>query len=217
MESSEAVVCELLLAEAQRLLAGATQQAATPQARPAQTARAPGQSAALAALADVRQAATTLGMQLLPLRSPTDLATLLVVSLLYPAGTPARATKMLAELLSRGVELPGEYELMQLLDRLEASSSWTAALSKLSVPSERRVVLIPPVVKCVACGCSSLTTITAASCHSQPIVYSTRGTLARPTGRLACHEPLARRRERGVVGGWGGGRRTVRRATPSNG
>ena len=128
MESSEAVVCELLLAEAQRLLAGATQQAATPQARPAPPARAIGQSAALAALADVRQAATTLGMQLLPLRSPTDLATLLVVSLLYPAGTPARATKMLAELLSRGVELPGEYELMQLLDRLEASSSWTAAL-----------------------------------------------------------------------------------------
>ena len=45
------------------------------------------------------------------------------------------------------------------------------------MPSERRVVLIPPVVKCVACGCSSLTTIKAASCHSQPIVYSTRGTL----------------------------------------
>ena len=123
MESSEAVVCELLLAEAQRLLAGATQQAATPQARPAPPARAPGQSAALAALADVRQAATTLGMQLLPLRSPTDLATLLVVSLLYPAGTPARATKMLAELLSRGVELPGEYELMQLLDRLRSQLS----------------------------------------------------------------------------------------------
>ena len=207
MESSEAVVCELLLAEAQRLLAGATQQAATPQARPAPPARAIGQSAALAALADVRQAATTLGMQLLPLRSPTDLATLLVVSLLYPAGTPARATKMLAELLSRGVELPGEYELMQLLDRLEASSSWTAALSKLSVPSERRVVLIPPVVKCVACGCSSLAAAR----------WRRRRHQCAATGRLACHEPLARRRERGIVGGWGGGRRTVRRATPSNG
>ena len=94
-----------------------------------------------------------LGLQLHPLRSLDELAAVLETQLVYPEGTPRRARRMLEELRLRGVNLSTEFELTQLIERLEASDGWAAALGKLRVPSERRVVLVPPVTRCVVPGC----------------------------------------------------------------
>ena len=51
--------------------------------------------------APVHEEAATVGRQLLPLRSPAELATLLQAELLYPPGTPKRSYKVLEELRTR--------------------------------------------------------------------------------------------------------------------
>ena len=94
MELAEAWVCEQLLAAARqhmpRMAARplSTAQAARPffPATPllAEAAEAKELQAAQAALASVRAEAAAVGWQLLPLRSPAELATLLQVELLYP-------------------------------------------------------------------------------------------------------------------------------------
>ena len=106
-----------------------------------------------AALAAVEKEASMLGLQLHPLRSLDELAAVLETQLVFPEGTPRRARRMLEELRLRGVNLSTEFELTQLIERLEASDGWAAALGKLRVPSERRVVLVPPVTRCVVPGC----------------------------------------------------------------
>ena len=80
-----------------------------------------------------------------PLRSLEEIAALLELQLVFPSGMPRRARRMLDELRLVGVNVSTEYEVMQLLNRLEGSDRWTKALGMLRVPSERRVVLVPPV------------------------------------------------------------------------
>ena len=174
----DAFWCERLLAEAQRFLP-----TAPTRARPAvmpqhvtEAAAARELQAAQAAITSVNEEAATVGKQLLPLRSAGDLIALLQVELLYPPGTPARSSKMLVELRCRGVVVPSEFELDELLRRLHATDEWESALRKMTVPAERRCVLVPPVTECVVCGAAGL--VPARDGRStQPAVYSCRGQL----------------------------------------
>ena len=79
------------------------------------------QSSAESMLESVNTEAAVIGKQFLPLRSPDELAQLLHVELLYPAGTPHRGRAMLAELHLRGIHVSTEYELMILVERLEST------------------------------------------------------------------------------------------------
>ena len=54
-----------------------------------------------AALAAVEKEASILGQQLYPLRSPGEVAAVLEAQLVFPAGTPHRARRMLEELRLR--------------------------------------------------------------------------------------------------------------------
>ena len=71
MQPFEVLVCEQLLAEAQRFLAGAAPPASVA-AAPHSDAAAAELSAAHAALAPIYKEAQSVGLQLLPLRSPAD-------------------------------------------------------------------------------------------------------------------------------------------------
>ena len=94
MAALNAIVCEALLAEAfQHLPTSARSASATPHVVEAAAVRE--LQAAHAALGTVREEAATVGRQLLPLRSPAELATLLQAELLYPPGTPKRSYKVL--------------------------------------------------------------------------------------------------------------------------
>ena len=132
-----------------------------------------------------------LGLQLHPLRSLDELAAVLETQLVFPEGTPRRARRMLEELRLRGVNLSTEFELTQLIERLEASDGWAAALGKLRVPSERRVVLVPPVTRCVVPGCQGGRLVHARDGRSScPQVFSIDGELkAELCGRecVDCH------------------------------
>ena len=66
------------------------------------------------------------------------------------------AFKMQVELRSHGVCIPTEDEVAQLVERLEAMDAWAKAQQRLCVPSEKRVVLVPPVAKSVVCGGTTL-------------------------------------------------------------
>ena len=93
ISAMEAFLTEMLLAEAQQYLPTATARA-RPSATVPQVVEAAADrelQAARAALASVREEAAAVGRQLLPLRSPRDLATLLQMELLYPPGTPKRS------------------------------------------------------------------------------------------------------------------------------
>ena len=114
MAALNALVCEQLLAEAlQHLPTSARAAFATPHVAEAAAVRE--LQAAHSALGTVREEAATVGQQLLPLRSPAELATLLQAELLYPPGTPKRSYKVLVELRTRGVTVPSEFELDLLL------------------------------------------------------------------------------------------------------
>ena len=63
---------------------------------------------------------------------------------------------MQVELRSHGVCIPTEDEVAQLVERLEAMDAWAKAQQRLCVPSEKRVVLVPPVAKSVVCGGTTL-------------------------------------------------------------
>ena len=114
MAALNALVCEQVLAEAlQHLPTSARAAFATPHVAEAAAVRE--LQAAHSALGTVREEAATVGQQLLPLRSPAELATLLQAELLYPPGTPKRSYKVLVELRTRGVTVPSEFELDLLL------------------------------------------------------------------------------------------------------
>jgi hypothetical protein len=114
MAALNALVCEQLLAEAlQHLPTSARAAFATPHVAEAAAVRE--LQAAHSALGTVREEAATVGQQLLPLRSPAELATLLQAELLYPPGTPKRSYEVLVELRTRGVTVPSEFELDLLL------------------------------------------------------------------------------------------------------
>ena len=148
MAALNAIVCEALLAEAfQHLPTSARSASATPHVVEAAAVRE--LQAAHAALGTVREEAATVGRQLLPLRSAAELATLLQAELLYPPGTPKRSNKVLVELRTHGVAMPSEFELDLLLSRLHAHDDWNRALRSMTVPSEQRCVLVPPVTECV--------------------------------------------------------------------
>ena len=123
----EAVVAEQLLAEAQRIFASGPA-LPPPLAAPAAVPAARPLAEAQAALASVHKEAASLGVQLLPLRSPADILKLAEVELLYPAGLTNRWRKMLAELRDRHVHVATEFELVQLVERLEQLDEWAAAL-----------------------------------------------------------------------------------------
>ena len=150
----ESTVMEMLLVEAQQQL---STDALVPDALLCQQCAEPtapsSMSGACAALAADEKEASVLGLQLHPLRSLDELAAVLEAQLVFPEGTPRRARRMLEELRLRGVNLSTEFELTQLIERLEASDGWAAALDQLRVPSERRIVLVPPVTRCVVPGC----------------------------------------------------------------
>lgn len=176
----EAFIIEQLLASAQRFLA-AEEAAAAPVAAATTVAEAPppppprGLSAAERALLPIQKQAAALGLQLLPLRGPGDIATMLEVELLYPAGTPHRTKLVLGELRSRHLPIKDPFELEMLLRNLDASESWAQALSRLKLPGETRCTLLPPVSACAVCG-SSLRDESNGR-PSFPTVYSCRGVL----------------------------------------
>ena len=173
VELLNAIVCEALLAEArQHLLSeGLSKGAAEGRVEAAAVRELQASHAAL-------EEAATVGRQLLPLRSPAELATLLQAELLYPPGTPKRSYKVLEELRTRrrGVAVPSEFELDLLLSRLHASDDWNRALRSMTVPGEQRCVLVPPVTECVVCGSTQL--VHARDGRSRPrTVFSRRGKL----------------------------------------
>ena len=97
-----AYVCELLLAEARQHLPPSAARALSASATPlAEAAAARELQVGRAALASVREEAAAVGQQLLPLRSPAELAILLQVELLYPLGTPKRSYKVRVAWLCR--------------------------------------------------------------------------------------------------------------------
>ena len=89
MQDLNALLCEALLAEAQQLLGQhfSDGRVGAAEAR-VEAAAARDLQASHAALDTVREEAATVGRQLLPLRSPAALATLLQAELLYPARIP---------------------------------------------------------------------------------------------------------------------------------
>ena len=91
-------------------------------------------------------------MELYPLTTVAEVAALVASALLYPSGTPFRASRMRTELHIRGVHLTTDYELTRLLQRLEASGGWAELLATLRVRGEKRCTLVPPVTACVVCG-----------------------------------------------------------------
>ena len=150
-------MCELLLAEARQHLPPSAARALSASATPlADAAAARELQVGRAALASVREEAAAVGQQLLPLRSPAELAILLQVELLYPLGTPKRSYKVMVELRARGVVVPSQSELDLLLSRLHACDAGTRALRSLKAPAEKRCVLVPPVSECVVCGGTDL-------------------------------------------------------------
>lgn len=155
----DAIVAEQLLAEARRFLTAEASSAEQPAALLPSSAPpldGPLAAAAADALDDVRQAAIGIGLQLQPLRTPGEVTILLEVELLYPHGVPKRSSLVLEELRARGVHsVPTEFELERLLDHLDASDGWAQAKARLFVPSEKRCVLVPPVTRCVVCGCTA--------------------------------------------------------------
>ena len=185
MAALNAIVCEALLAEAfQHLPTSARSASATPHVVEAAAVRE--LQAAHAALGTVREEAATVGRQLLPLRSPAELATLLQAELLYPPGTPKRSNKVLVELRTHGVAMPSEFELDLLLSRLHAHDDWNRALRSMTVPSEQRCVLVPPVTECVVCGSTQF--VHARDGRSSPrTVYSCRGKLSSELCGMQCN------------------------------
>ena len=133
----------------------------------------------------MRAQAAAVGQQLLPLRSPAELAILLQVELLYPRGTPKRSYKVLVELRVRGVVVPSQSERDLLLSRLHACDAWTRALRSLKAPAEKRCVLVPPVSECVVCGGTDLIDARNGR-YSQRDVYSCRGMLDGELCGLQC-------------------------------
>ena len=178
MEDLNALVCEALLAKAQQLLGqhSSDGRVGAAEAR-VEAAAARDLQASHAALDSVREEAATVGRQLLPLRSPAALATLLQAELLYPFGTPQRSHVVLEELRTRGIDVPSECELELLLSRLHASDDWKGALRSMTVPGEQRCVLVPPVNECVVCGNTQLTHARHGR-SSARTVYSCRGKLS---------------------------------------
>ena len=185
MAALNAIVCEALLAEAsQHLPTSARSASATPHVVEAAAVRE--LQAAHAALGTVREEAATVGRQLLPLRSAAELATLLQAELLYPPGTPKRSNKVLVELRTHGVAMPSEFELDLLLSRLHAHDEWNRALRSMTVPSEQRCVLVPPVTECVVCGSTQF--VHARDGRSSPrTVYSCRGKLSGELCGMQCN------------------------------
>ena len=127
----EAFVLAQLLADAEKLLAAEVAPPSAPAAltlAPAVPHPDPEVAAGERALVSVQKEAAAVGLQLLPLRSPGDLAALLEAELLEQL--------VQAELRLRGLPLLDEFMLEQLLTRLDASELWSAALARLQLPSE---------------------------------------------------------------------------------
>eukprot|EP00964_Phaeocystis_antarctica_P007305 scaffold3964_cov67-Phaeocystis_antarctica.AAC.6 len=102
-------------------------------------------------LGGMREEAATIEMELYPLTTVAEVAALVASALLYPSGTPFRASRMRTELHIRGVHLTTDYELTRLLQRLEASGGWAELLATLRVRGEKRCTLVLPVTACVVC------------------------------------------------------------------
>ena len=129
----EAFVLAQLLADAEQLIATEVAPPPAPAAltlAPAVPHPDPEVAAGERALVSVsvQKEAAAVGLQLLPLRSPGDLAALLEAELLEQL--------VQAELRLRGMPLLYEFMLEQLLTRLDASELWSAALARLHLPSE---------------------------------------------------------------------------------
>ena len=63
---------------------------------------------------------------------------------------------MLEELRLRDVNVSTEFEVTQLLQRLESSDGWAAALGRLHAPSERRVTPALQSPSCQGDGASTI-------------------------------------------------------------
>ena len=162
--SAEAIVCQLLedvTAWPQRALA--LGRAPTRREECAALRPAVGLARAEAFIASVEREATILGKQLLPLHQPREIVALLEAELMYPNDTPHRAAKLLMELRCRNVRVNTEFELMQLVERLETCDGWAEALASLRVPAEKRCVLLPPVTACAVPGCKCTTLVDGSS------------------------------------------------------
>jgi len=147
----ERLICDQLLVEAQRLLEHAPAAAALEPVALAPSASAEVPCSLDRTLGGMREEAATIGMELYPLTTVAEVAALVASALLYPSGTPFRASRMRTELHIRGVHLTTDYELTRLLQRLEASGGWAELLATLRVRGEKRCTLVPPVTACVVC------------------------------------------------------------------
>ena len=148
----ERLICDQLLVEAQRLLEHAPAAAALEPVALAPSASAEVPCSLDRTLGGMREEAARIGMELYPLTTVAEVAAVVASALLYPSGTPFRASRMRTELHIRGVHLTTDYELTRLLQRLEASGGWAELLATLRVRGEKRCTLVPPVTACVVCG-----------------------------------------------------------------
>lgn len=120
----DGVVMQQLVAEAQQYLtAGGADVPASIRCEPCDEQPTAGKLAGVhAALAAVEKEASILGQQLYPLRSPGEVAAVLEAQLVFPAGTPHRARRMLEELRLRDINVSTEFEVTQLLQATELQS-----------------------------------------------------------------------------------------------
>ena len=147
----ERLIYDQLLVEAQRFLEHAPAAAALEPVALAPSASAEVPCSLDRTLGGMREEAATIGMELYPLTTVAEVAAVVASALLYPSGTPFRASRMRTELHIRGVHLTTDYELTRLLQRLEASGGWAELLATLRVRGEKRCTLVPPVTACVVC------------------------------------------------------------------
>ena len=134
-----------------------------------------------------------IGMELYPLVMASEVAAVIASELLYPPGTPFRASKMLSELRTRGVQLSTEYELTRLLQRLEASDGWVELLATLHVRGEQRCTLVPPVKACVVCsgkkGLGFIHARRSAFRPTHPNVFACNGPRTAELSCFVCADP----------------------------
>jgi len=187
----ERLICDQLLVEAQRLLEHAPAAAALEPVALAPSASAEVPCSLDRTLGGMREEAARIGMELYPLTTVAEVAALVASALLYPSGTPFRASRMRTELHIRGVHLTTDYELTRLLQRLEASGGWAELLATLRVRGEKRCTLVPPVTACVVCdgtqGVGFNDARTGRPTH--PTVFACDGPRTAELSCLVCADP----------------------------
>ena len=132
-----------------------------------------------------------LSVELAPLRSADETATLASAMNTFPAGMPHRAAHITASLQdARSAPQYCAKQIGDLIERLSApaASGWRSFIQCCLPGSGRSVVLMPSVRECVACSRSGMVTVLRDGVReSTPTVYAERGQLA---GRLfikLCH------------------------------